>query len=148
MSRNFTKCLTGPNYALSVRGEASLGHLSNNMNATAADLGEVIQRQRALAMSAGLAEPQVASLGAALLSSGAAPQIAATAMKNLTGALTKGEAATTAQSESLEALGFSAVEMAGRMQRDARGVILDVFRALGEAPAEARSALVSRLFGE
>jgi TP901 family phage tail tape measure protein len=57
----------------------TVNYLSNNMNATAADLTTVIQRQGATAMAAGLAEQEVAALGAALLSGGAAPEIAATA---------------------------------------------------------------------
>nr|VFK12748.1 MAG: phage tail tape measure protein, TP901 family, core region [Candidatus Kentron sp. LFY] len=126
----------------------AVNHLSNNMNATAGNLGEVIQRQGAVAMSAGLTETQVASLGAALLSSGAAPEVAATALKNLTGALTKGTAATKGQREALAALGFDAGQMAKDMQLDAKGTILGVFEALSEAAPEERGSLVSRLFGE
>lgn len=61
-----------------------VNHLSNNMNATAPALGEVIQRVGATAMSCGLAETQVAALGAAFLSAGASPEIAATALKSFT----------------------------------------------------------------
>ena len=56
-------------------------YLSNNMNAAAPALGAVIQRVGAAAMSCGLAETQVAALGAAFLSAGASPEIAATALK-------------------------------------------------------------------
>ena len=44
----------------------AINYLSNNMNAQAKDLGEVLQRQGAVAKSAGLTEIQAASLGAAL----------------------------------------------------------------------------------
>ena len=126
----------------------AVNHLSNNMNAQARDLGEVLQRQGAVAMSAGLTETQVASLGAALLSGGAGPEIAATALKNLTGALTKGKAATKAQRDAFADLGLDAVEMAARMQDNAPEAINSVFQALKNAPKEEQSALISQLFGE
>lgn len=126
----------------------AVNHLSNKMNAQAGPLGEVLQRQGAVAKSAGLTEIQTASLAAALLSGGAAPQIAATAMKNLTGALTKGKAATRSQSEAFAALGLDAVDMATMMQQNAPAAIQSVFQALKQAPKEEQSALISQLFGE
>jgi len=126
----------------------AVNYLSNNMNAQAGALGEVIQRQGAVAMAAGLSETQTASLGAALLSSGTGPERAATALKNLTGALTKGYAATKSQQDAFAALGFDAEQMAVAMQEDAKSAILDVFKALEQASAEDRGALVSGLFGE
>lgn len=126
----------------------AVNHLSNNMNANAGALGEVLQRQGAVAKAAGLTEIQTASLGAALLTSGAGPEIAATALKNLTGALTRGKAATKAQRDAFADLGLDAVEMSVMMQRDAAGAIKSVFAALGAMPAEKQSALISQLFGE
>ena len=58
---------------------------SNIMNATAADLSEVISRQGALGDTAGLAEIEVAALSSIFLSAGAAPEIAATAVKTSPG---------------------------------------------------------------
>ncbi len=126
----------------------AVNYLSNKMNAQAGPLGEVVRRQGAVAMSAGLSETQVASLGAALLSSGTGPEIAATAMKNLTGALTRGEAATGRQEDALKALGMDAMSVAKEMQQDAVGTIKKVFSALKDAAPEEQSSLVSQLFGE
>ena len=126
----------------------AVNHLSNNMNANAGNLGEVIQRQGAVAKAAGLTEIQTASLGAALLSSGASPEIAATALKNLTGALTKGQAATKGQQDAFADLGLDAVAMAKMMQTDAVGAITTVFSRLKAMPVEEQSALISELFGE
>lgn len=126
----------------------AVNHLSNNMNAQAGAIGEVIQRQGAVAKAAGLTEIQTASLAGALLSSGAGPEIAATAMKNLTGALTRGYAATKAQQDAFAALGLDAQSMAKAMQEDAEGAIMTVFTALQSMPVEEQSALISELFGE
>ena len=62
------------------------------MNATAPALGEVIQRVGAVAMVCGLSETKVAALGAAFLSAGASPEVAATALKSFTTTLVKGTA--------------------------------------------------------
>jgi TP901 family phage tail tape measure protein len=126
----------------------AVNHLSNNMNAEAADLAEVIQRQGAAAKTAGLAESEIASLGAALLSGGAGPEVAATAMKKLTNSLTQGEKAPKRIKDSLEALGFSAEGMAEKMQTDATGAIKGVFAALKELPKAARPGMIKELFGE
>ncbi len=126
----------------------AVNHLSNNMNAQAGALGEVLRRQGAVAKASGLTAVQTASLSAALLSSGAGPERAATALKNLTGALTKGSAATKAQRDAFSALGFDAEEVAASMQSDAQGTIRSVFQALSEAPVEQQSALLTQLFGE
>jgi TP901 family phage tail tape measure protein len=126
----------------------AVNHLSNNMNAEAADLAEVIQRQGAAAKTAGLAENEIASLGAALLSGGAAPQIAATAMKKLTNSLTQGAKAPKRIKDSLSELGFSAEGMAQKMQKDAPAAIKSVFAALKELPKAARPGMIKELFGE
>lgn len=126
----------------------AVNYLSDKTNAEAADLGEVIRAQGAVALSSGLTEVHIASLGSALLSAGAAPEVAATALKNLTGALTKGSAATKKQRIAFDALGFSSKEMAAKMQQDAPAAITEVFKALQQAPKEEQNALVSQLFGE
>ncbi|MHC1791780.1 phage tail tape measure protein [Solidesulfovibrio sp.] len=126
----------------------SVNYLSNNMNATASAIGEVIQRQGAVAMAAGLSEQKVAALGAAFLSSGAGPEIASTGLKNFTNALTKGDAATKAQQLAYAKLGLSSKKISINMQKDAEGTILTVLERLAKAPKHMQSALVSQLFGE
>ncbi len=140
--------------ALGLTQERALGlgdavnHISNSMNASAPDLVEVIRRQGAVAMTAGLAETEVAALSAAFLAGGAQPEVAATALRNFTNALTRGEAMTERQRSVMEGLGFDATEMAERMQVDARGAITDVMTALSELPEARRGAALSQLFGE
>ncbi len=136
------------NQAETVNLADAVNHLSNNMNAKAGAIGEVLERQGAVAKSAGLTEIQTASLSAALLSSGAPTEIAATALKNLTGALTRGSAATRTQRAAFNELGLDAEQMAVAMQQDAEGAIKSVFEALARAPKEKQSALLTQLFGE
>lgn len=126
----------------------AVNHLSNNMNATAPALGEVIQRVGAAAMSCGLAETQVAALGAAFLSAGASPEIAATALKKFTTTLVKGTAMSRDQAAAFQTLGFSASRMARDMQTDAQGTIFRVLQALADKPKELQMSLLTEMFGE
>lgn len=126
----------------------AVNYLDSNMNASAKSISEVVTRQGAVAKAAGLTEIQIAALSAALLNSGAAPEIAATALKNLTNALTAGESATKSQLGAYEELGLSYKQVSLDMQKDAEGTIKKVFTALAKAPAANRGALVGGLFGE
>lgn len=126
----------------------AINHLSNNMNATAPGLVDIIRRQGAVAKSAGLAETETAALAAALLSGGAAPEIAATGMKNFLSVLTKGDAVTKRQGAIMKSLGFDTTDFAKRMQVDAKGAIVDVMEALAKMPKHLQGAALSQLFGE
>ena len=126
----------------------AVNHLSNNMNATAPALGEVLQRAGALGMVAGGLETEVAALGAAFLSAGASPEIAATALKKFTMTLTKSTAMTEKQVKAFKSLGFDAVELAKRMQGDAKGAITDVLTALSKFPEYTHGAMLTEMFGE
>lgn len=126
----------------------AVNYLSNNMNATAPALGEVIQRVGAAAMSCGLAEKEVAALGAAFLSAGASPEIAATALKSFTTTLVRGAAMSKSQAEAFRSLGFSVEQLAADMQVDARQAIFSVLQALSQVPAEMRMSLLSEMFGQ
>ena len=126
----------------------AVNYLSNNMNATAPALGEVIQRVGAVAMTAGLAETQVAALGAAFLSSGAGPEVAATALKTFTTTLVKGSAMSKDQAAAFQSLGFSATQMAKDMQTDAQGTIFKVLQAIADKPKELQTSLLTEMFGQ
>lgn len=117
-------------------------------NASPAMISEVLRRQGAVAMTAGFSAQQTAGLAAALLSGGSGPEIAATALKNATGALTKGSAATRSQREAMNQLGFSPEQLARDMQVDAPETMLRVLEALQQQPAAEINALISQLFGE
>ncbi|WP_028301840.1 phage tail tape measure protein [Oceanospirillum beijerinckii] len=126
----------------------AVNHVSNNMNAKARDISGVLKRQGAVATASGMTETQTASLAGALLAGGASEEVAATTLKNLLGALTKGEAATSSQKTALADLGLDSGALAFDMQTDAVGTVKEVFAALADAPVEKQSALISQIFGE
>jgi TP901 family phage tail tape measure protein len=128
----------------------AINHLSNNMAGAygAGGIAEVVQRQGALAVSAGLAAEEVAALSSALLSTGAAPEVAATALKNLTLSLKAGENATPRMQRAFRALGLDALDLSQRMQVDAKGAILNLFDALNALPASDRIGALRNIVGE
>lgn len=126
----------------------AVNHLSNNMNATAPALGEVIQRVGALGKVTGLAEQEVAALGAAFLSAGASPEIAATALKKFDITLTKATAMSKTQAAAFKSLGFEATDLAKSMQQDAKGTITEVLTAVSKLPEYMHSSMLTEMFGE
>lgn len=74
--------------------------------------------------------------------------IAATGIKNLILTMVSGESATKSQNEAFATLGFSATDMASRMQKDAKGAILDVLKALNSLDKDKQGATLQKLFGK
>lgn len=127
---------------------AAANHIANNMNATAADVGEVLQRQGAVLRTAGLSSQQSAAFAASLLSSGATPEVAATAAKNIALALTKGAAATRSQRAALSILGIDdPARLAKAMQKDPEKAMMLVFERLGRLSEDQRVSVMGQLFG-
>ena len=125
----------------------AMNHLSNKQASTAAEIMDVVQRIGAQGKTFGLAAKDTAAFASAMIASGADSNVAATSIRNMGRALTKGEAATKRQSDAYEALGLNASDVAARMQQDATGTIVDVLERLAQIPKEAQAAVTSDLFG-
>ncbi|PMM61299.1 phage tail tape measure protein [Vibrio lentus] len=134
------------NGAMGLAGLAN--HLSNNSNAKAKDIAGVMARQGASAKMAGFSANEAAALSASMLSAGMGEERSATALKNISGRLTLGGAATKAQQTALSTVGFDSVDLAASMQNDASGTLLQVLEAIKDAPLEEQSALITQIFGE
>lgn len=122
-------------------------YLSNNMNAKAKQIAGVMVRQGSTAMGAGFSYNDTAALSASLIAGGATEETAATALKNISGALTAGYSATGSQKDALDKIGFDPEELASAMQEDAQGTLTEVMRSLQEVSAAERGAVISQLFG-
>lgn len=123
-------------------------YLSNNSNAKAKDIAGVMARQGASAQLAGFSTNDAAALSAAMLAAGMGEERSATALKNISGRLTLGGAATKAQQSALGSIGFDAESLASDMQYNASGTFLEVLEAIKQAPLEEQSALITQIFGE
>ncbi|EKO3517163.1 phage tail tape measure protein [Vibrio fluvialis] len=123
-------------------------YLSNNSNAKAKDIAGVMARQGASAQLAGFSTNDAAALSAAMLAAGMGEERSATALKNISGRLTLGGAATGAQKAALGSIGFDAESLASDMQYNASGTFLEVLEAIKQAPLAEQSALITQIFGE
>lgn len=126
----------------------SINHLSNSTAASAPDLLEVTRRVAPLAKLFGMTAEQAAGFGAAMISAGAAPDVASTSFRNMGQALTKGASATKAQQAAFARLGTSSTQVARLMQKNSIATIQALFRRINEIPVDQRAALMSDLFGD
>ncbi|WP_459663676.1 phage tail tape measure protein [Novosphingobium sp. 11B] len=121
--------------------------LTNAYGGTATDVSGIVTRIGALGKVAGVTAPQVAAMAQLLNSVGVEEEVAATGIKNMMLALTKGDAATKSQAESLKTLGLNATDLADRMQKDAGGAITDVLQRLSKVPKAQQAGILTNLFG-
>ena len=117
-------------------------------NTEAKNIAAVMKRQGATALNAGFNEAQVAALAGSIFSADGDESTSATALKNITNALTAGYSATGAQQDAFERLGLNADDVAANMQSDAAGTLVEVLKALKDADDVDRSAIISQLFGK
>ncbi|WP_439647133.1 phage tail tape measure protein [Arsenophonus endosymbiont of Aleurodicus floccissimus] len=73
--------------------------------------------------------------------------MAATGIKNFMLALTKGKSATKSQKVTLHTLKISPQKLAAQMQKDTKGAMLMVLKALEKLPKKDQMALLNDLFG-
>ncbi|PSU88952.1 phage tail tape measure protein [Photobacterium kishitanii] len=132
--------------AMNVAGLAN--YLSNNSNAKAKDIAGVMAREGASAKTGGFKVNESTALSASLLSLGMGEERAATALKNISGRLTLGDAASGTQQKAMASIGLNADDIAARMQEDASGTLIEVLNAVNQAPKEDKSAILSQIFGE
>lgn len=125
-----------------------INYLSNKTAASAPLISDVVTRIGPLGAVGGMASGEIAALGASLVGSGIQSDVAATGIKNLILTMVAGESATKGQKEAFADLGFNATEMAKRMQKDAKGAIVDLMKAIQHLDKEKQAAMLQNLFGK
>lgn len=135
-------------------GQGDVVRLSNQINALtntygghAVAVAGIVTRIGSLGEVSGVAAAQVGAMAQLLNSVGVEEDVAATGIKNMMLALTKGTAATKSQEKVFKALGLSSTGMAERMQKDAGGAITDVLARLNRLPKAAQAGMLTDLFG-
>lgn len=123
-----------------------LNYLGNTTSENVLKLSEVVTRVGALGQTAGLSAGEVAALAASM--PGVTAEISATGIKSMMIAMTAGASATSKQAAVLQQLGFTASDMANRMQTDAKGAIIDLLGAIKQLPAAEQTAALSQYFGK
>lgn len=125
-----------------------INYLGNTTAASAPLIADVVTRIGPLGEIGGVASGEIAALGASMVATGVQSDVAATGIKNLILGMTAGEGATKSQAAAFQQLGFDAADMAKRMQTDAKGAIMDVFRALQALPKDQQAGVLADLFGK
>ena len=125
-----------------------INYLGNNSAANAQQISAIVTKIGPLGEVAGLASGEIAALGATLVAVGVQEDVAATGIKKVITTMTAGAAATKRQTGVLDKLGFSATDLAQRMQTDAKGAILDFMEAVKQLPKAEQAAALKNFFGE
>lgn len=106
---------------------------------------EVVQRIGTLGEVGGLASGSIAAMAASLKA--VEPDVAATGIKNMILALTKGESATKGQSEAFKKLGLDSVQVSKDMQTNAEKTIFKVIEGIKGLEKYEQVAITNELFG-
>jgi TP901 family phage tail tape measure protein len=125
-----------------------VNYISNDSNMDPKLLSNVMAREGATAKLAGFTNNDTAALATTMIATGMGDERVSTAVKNISGRLTMGDAASSTQKRALSSIGFDSASLAASMQDDAAGSLLDVLEAIKSAPLEEQSALISQIFGE
>lgn len=125
-----------------------INYLGNTTAASAPLISDVVTRIGPLGAVGGMASGEIAALGASMIGAGIQSEIAATGIKNLILGMTVGKGATDRQALAFSKLGLNAVDMAKKMQVDAKGAILQVMEALRGINKEEQATVLTDLFGK
>lgn len=123
-----------------------INYLGNTSSENALKLSQIVNDIGSLGKISGVSGAELAALGAA--TTGIDANVAATGLKNMFVALGAGESATDTQLAVLQKLGFTATDLAERMQVDAQGAILDLLGAINKLPAAEQEAAIKDYFGK
>lgn len=117
-------------------------------DATAVDIGGVLQRDGGAATAAGLTPVQAAALTAALLNTGTQKADAGAALSNIVTAIGKGDKVSATERAAWQQLNLAPAVVASEMRQEgqAPGVVMSVLAGLINQPAEVRSSLATTLF--
>lgn len=122
-----------------------INYLGNTSPNKADKIMEVVQRIGALGEVGGFASSSIAAMAASLTS--VEPDVAATGIKNMILALTKGESATKGQSAAFKKLGLDSVQVSKDMQQNAETTVAKVIEGIQKLEKHEQVAITNELFG-
>lgn len=123
--------------------------LSNKMNYTAEKLNTVFTEIGPLMKATGFAAQDIAALGTAFGAAGAAPDKAATAMKNFVKVVAAGDAALTDERKAIyKYLEIDPNKLQKELQTDAKGAVMRVLEALQKVRPEELNSIATLFFGD
>src|SRR5476649_1441789 len=123
-----------------------INYLGNTGPVNSKKIYDIVTRIGALGGVAGLSTGSISALGATVAVT-AEPEIAATGIKNMMLALTKGARATPSQKAGFKFLKLDPKQLAKDMQKDAQKAILDVMSRLSKVDKTKQTPLLDAIFG-
>lgn len=138
-------------FGITINDAKSLGdavnHLSNNSASNARQIVDVLVRIGGTGKALGLAQEEVAALGATLISFGKSPEIAGTALDAFLTRLQMLDTLGPNGQDSLRKLGISAVEMSQLISNDAAGAITYFLDQVNKLDNNQKSGVLTNIFG-
>lgn len=124
-----------------------MNQYANTSSAKEKDIAETLRRIGSLGNVAGISAKPMTALAATLAAVGTAPDVAATGIKNMLLAMTKGTAATKGQKEAFAKLNIDTVKLAKDMQRDGPAAVLAVLKEIQKLERYQQTSIMNELFG-
>lgn len=125
----------------------AINHISNNSNAAAAGIIDVMARIGSSAKAFGLSAEQAAALGSALLSMGKTSEVAGTAINKMLLVLGNAKNGTAEFKEGLEKIGMSAVEMSQAIKENPQKALETFFETISKLDGQDQADILSKMFG-
>lgn len=124
-----------------------INNLSNNMNATAKDITEVLTKTAGLGKIFGLQDKNIAGFAASFLHLGIAPDIAGTALKNFTTRLQAVSGNEKLQKSFEEILSLDFETFKTKMKQDGEGSIKDLLKSISKLDNFEQTNFIKDFFG-
>lgn len=123
----------------------TVNHLSNNMDATAPAMLNVMERAGGMATLFGLTGQETAALAGSFLALKTRPEVAATGINAMLRIMADAPNQSRKFHDALDELGMSAEELKEDIEHDAQGALLNLLTTIGQA--EDKIPILSALFG-
>jgi TP901 family phage tail tape measure protein len=127
---------------------ASVNKLDDISSATSTEILNFTKRISGIAATSKLSAKEVSAWGATLISSGQAPNVAATFMNKFLTVMGAAEAQTEKVQNAFHELGFSGKELAIMFDKDASGTLQKFLGKLRDLDTVSRRKIVAQIFGQ
>ncbi|MGL4566916.1 MAG: phage tail tape measure protein [Fusobacteriaceae bacterium] len=126
-----------------------INYLGNTTGAGAAELIDFTKRLGSIGTEAGVSKTATTAIGATIMDMGVKSDVAATGMKNLITAFTKGQFANEKETKIFNMLGLTPEGMAKNMQKDGEGALVDFFDRISKIKnKETQVSILQEFFGK
>lgn len=124
-----------------------INYLDSKGNSAAKNVAKIVTEIGPLAQISGVAAGDTAALAATMDAVKVPADVAATGIKNFLKTLTAGKSASKSVRETFKSLRMDPSQIAANMQKDSRGTINKVLKAISNVSKDKQAAVLTELFG-